>query len=103
MWGRETISSFRNAADVVNATAAEVHALAGETRHDLPAVVDAITLLSARVSETLPTGEEAVALTDDLKTAAQAVSIAAVLISTVAVAALVLASVAVMRTAYPRV
>lgn len=99
MWGRETISSLRDAAKVADATGREVYALAGEIRHDWPAAIDALTLLSARVSETLPTGEEAVALADDLKNAAQAVSIAAVLISTVAVAALVLAAVAVAKRA----
>src|SRR5687767_9648942 len=92
MFGRETISSFRDAANVANHAGRELHALAGEIRHDLPAVTDAVTLLAARVIETLPSREETEATLLEVKTAAQNATVAFVIIGTVAVTALVIAS-----------
>lgn len=91
MFGRETISSFRNAAQVADATGREVYNLVAEIRHDLPAITDAVTLLSARVAEALPVEGETEAAILEVKSAARAATVAFVIVGMVAATALVIA------------
>lgn len=80
MFGRETTSRLQNALETVTITGGEVTQLANETRH---------ALHQLGLSR-----EDAAAALDDVKTAAQSATIAFVIVSTVAVLALVMASVA---------
>lgn len=92
MWLRETISSFRSAADSVQCTSDAL-------RDDSARVTDALTLAVDRVTELAPLHEEAEAAISEVKIAAQSATIALVIVGTVAVAALALATYAVVRKA----